>query len=71
MVFCYGLNVACCDSYVLFSKAFPEYESNNCHKRRLFVVDLRTKLSTSYKGTKQRLPSPIDNVYYQDPVVKK
>ena len=71
VVFCNVLDIAGYNSFVLFSKVFPEYQSNNCHKRRLFLIDLGTKLSTSYRGTRQRLPSTIDNVHHQNQVVKK
>ena len=71
VVFCNVLNIACYNSFVLFSEVLPEYESNNCHKRRLFLIDLGTKLSASCRGARQRSSSPIDNDHHQDQVVKK
>ena len=71
MVFCNVLDIACYNSFVFFSEVFPEYESNNWHKRRHFLIDLGTKLSASCRGARQRSLSPIDNVHHQDQVVKK
>ena len=71
VVFCNVLDIACYNSFVLYSEVFPEDESNNCHKRRVFLIDLGTKISASYRGARQRLPSPINNVHHQDQDVKK
>ena len=57
--------------FVLVSEVFTEYESNNYHKRRLFVIDLRIHIFFSYRETRQRLRSPIDNVQHQYSVVRK
>ena len=42
VVSCSVLDIACYNSFVLFSEVFPEDESNNnYHKRRLFLINLR------------------------------
>ena len=52
VIFCSVLDIACYNSFVLFSEVFPEYESNNCDKRRLFLIHLGTELSASYRGAR-------------------
>ena len=59
VVFGDALNIACYNSFVLFSEVFPESENDNCHKRRLFLIDSETKLSASYRGARQRLLSGL------------
>ena len=49
VVFCNVLDIACYNCFAFFSEVFPEYEGNNCHKGRVFLIDLGTMLSASYR----------------------
>ena len=60
VVFCNIIDIACLNAFVLFTEIFPNFERCNSRKRRLFLIELGTQLSASYRDSRN-MPFTVDS----------